>query len=241
MGENVEKLLQDMAEQSLVMTNELKQQSAAANAQVATSQAQIAALLGAIQQKPQVGGPINVAVNQPAPDADVIRADKLQRIALGLRKSNRVKVFNHTKDSNIRIYIKKFDEEVRSLKTMVGIDNDLIDREYVPLLRNNLDFHVLKRVEQAFKADPQALKSWDIITIAELHTLLINEFGEKQTDIANVLSQFGPSRVQKVPEKSVSEFYFDWYTQIPDIMKPATPDDCIKFADLILRAMFFCL
>ena len=150
---------------------------------------------------PQVGGPINVAVNHPAPDNGVIRADKLQRVALGLRKSNRVKVFNHNKDSNIRLYIKKFDDEVRSLKTMVGIDNDLIDREYVPLLRSNLDFHVLKRVEQVFKADPQAIQTWDQITIAQLHALLIEEFGEKQTDIANVLGQFGPSRVQKSPEK----------------------------------------
>ena len=144
MGETVEKLLTAMAEQNLAMTNELKQQSAASQAQVAASQAQIAGLIAAIQQLPQVGGPINVAVNHPAPDADVIRADKLQRIALGLRKSNRVQVFNHNKDSNIRIYIKKFDEEVRSLTSMVGIDNDLNDREYVPLLRNNLDFHVLK-------------------------------------------------------------------------------------------------
>ena len=46
---------------------------------------------------------------------------------------------------------------------MVGIDNVLNDREYVPLLRNNLDYHVLKRVEQAFKADPLAVKTWDAI------------------------------------------------------------------------------
>ena len=70
---------------------------------------------------------------------------------------------------------------------MVGIDNDLIDGEYVPLLRSNLDFHVLKRVEQVFKANLQAVQTWDNITIAQLHALLIEEFGEKQTDIANVL------------------------------------------------------
>ena len=84
MGENIEKLLQAMAVQSQVMADELKQQSVAANAQLVASQAQVADLIGAIRAMPQVAGPINVAVAAPAPDADVIRADKIQRIALGL-------------------------------------------------------------------------------------------------------------------------------------------------------------
>ena len=90
-------------------------------------------------------------MNPIVPDNAVIRADKLQRVALGLRKSNRVKEFKHNKDSNVRVYIKKFDEEVRALKVMVGIDNDLSNEEYIPLFRSNLDFNVLKRVEQVFK------------------------------------------------------------------------------------------
>ena len=89
MGENIEKLLQAMAVQSQVMADELKQQSVAANAQLVASQAQVADLIGAIRAMPQVQGPINVAVAVPEPDANVIRADKIQRIALGLRKSNR--------------------------------------------------------------------------------------------------------------------------------------------------------
>ena len=68
---------------------------------------------------------------------------------------------------------------------------------------------------------------------------MISEFGTKHTDIANVLGQFGPSRMSKSPDKSVSEFYFEWHTQIPDIMKPSGPDECTKFADLVLRAMFY--
>ena len=236
MEETVENLLKFMQEQSVAANAQV----AASNAQVVASQAQVADLIGAIRNMPQVQGPINVAVAAPVPDANVVRTEKLQRIALGLRKSNRVKIYNHSKDSDIRVYLKKFDEELRSLKDMMGIDNDLNDQEYVPLIRNNLDFQVLKRVEQAFKADPMAIQSWDAITKVELHTLLITEFGERQTDIANVLSQFGPSRVQKAPEKSVSEFYFDWFSQIPEIMKPVTNAECVKFADLILRSMFFC-
>ena len=117
---------------------------------------------------------------------------------------------------------------------MVGIDNDLTKEEYVPLFRSSLDFNVLQHVEQVFKADANNLKTWDTITIEALHKLMIEEFGIKYMDVANILGQFGPSRMSKSPDKSVSEFYYEWHTQIPDIMKPSTNDECTKFADLVL-------
>ena len=122
---------------------------------------------------------------------------------------------------------------------MVGIDNDLTKDEYVPLFRSSLDLYVLKRVEQVFKVDPLNLKTWETITIEVLHKLMIDEFGVKYTDVANLLGQFGPSRMSKSPDKSVSEFYYEWHTQIPDIMKPTNNDEYKNFADLILRAMFY--
>ena len=45
--------------------------------------------------------------------------------------------------------------------------------------------------------------------------------------------------MSKSPDKSVSEFYYEWHTQIPDIMKPSTPYKYKNFADLVLRAMFY--
>ena len=116
MPDNLENLITAMAEQNQALQTELQEQSKVSQAQLAASQAQIANLVASIQQMPGVAGPINVAVNQAAPDGAVIRADKLQRIAIGLRKSNRIKDFKHHKDSNVRMYIKKFDEEIRSLK-----------------------------------------------------------------------------------------------------------------------------
>ena len=68
---------------------------------------------------------------------------------------------------------------------------------------------------------------------------MIEEFGVKYTDVANVLGQFGPSRMSKSPDKSVSEFYYEWYTKIPDIMKSTNNDDYKKFVDLVFRAMFY--
>ena len=78
-----------------------------------------------------------------------------------MSKSNRIKVFKHTNDSDIRKYIKKFDEELKSLKPMVGIDNALIQAEYVPLFRAALDFNVLERVEQVFVQDANNIKTWE--------------------------------------------------------------------------------
>ena len=93
----------------------------------------IASLVETIKVMPGVSAPVAVTVQTPAPDADVVRADKVQKLAMCMRKSNRIKVFKHTSDSDIRKYIKKFDEELRALKPMVGINDALSQDEYVPL------------------------------------------------------------------------------------------------------------
>ena len=194
----------------------------------------IASLVETIKVMPGVSAPVAVTVQTPAPDADVVRAEKVQKLAMCMRKSNRIKVFKHTSDSDIRKYIKKFDEELRALKPMVGINNALSQAEYVPLFRSSLDFCVLERVEQAFVQDPNAIKTWAAISKEDLHKVMIEEFGVKETDVANVLQQFGPSRLHKPSEKPVSEFYFEWYQNIPTIMKPSNNDEYKAFPDLII-------
>ena len=57
--------------------------------------------------------------------------------------------------------------------------------------------------------------------------------------MSNVLGQFGPSRVSKSADKTVSEFYYDWYSQIPEVMKPVENAECKSFVDLIHRSMFY--
>ena len=202
-------------------------------------QDQITSLIDVIKNMPGVSAPVAVTVQPAQVEADVVRAEKVQKLAMCMRKSNRIKVFRHTNDSDIRKYIKKFDEELKSLKPMVGINNDLTRAEYVPLFRAALDFNVLERVEQVFVQDANNIKTWAAISIDDLHKLMVSEFGVKYTDVANVLQQFGPSRLQKSADKSVSEFYFEWYQNIPDIMKPTTNDEYKAFADLIHRAMYY--
>ncbi|CAL4121620.1 unnamed protein product, partial [Meganyctiphanes norvegica] len=151
----------------------------------------------------------------------------------------RLKVFKASNDSDIRMVIKKFEGELETLKQMVGIVDDLTDVEYVPIFRATLDFTVLERVEQVFKKDIGNIKTWGSITVKDLHKLMIEEFGVKHTDVANVLKQFGPSRLIKSSDKAVQDFYFEWSQNIPEIMKPSTDQEYKDFADLIHRAMYY--
>ena len=84
-------------------------------------QSQINSLIDAIKIMPDVSAPVAVTVQPARVEADVVRAEKVQKLAMCMRKSNRIKVFRHTNDSDIRKYIKKFDEELKSFKPMVGI------------------------------------------------------------------------------------------------------------------------
>ncbi|CAL4219092.1 unnamed protein product [Meganyctiphanes norvegica] len=149
MSDKLEEILAKMAEQSL------EQQ-----AQILQQQSQIAGLIGAIKIMPGVQNPVAVQVQPAAIDPIIARADKIQRLSMSMRKSNRLKVFKASNDSDIRMVIKKFEGELETLKQMVGIVDDLTDVEYVPIFRATLDFTVLERVEQVFKKDIGNIKTW---------------------------------------------------------------------------------
>ena len=57
---------------------------------------------------------------------------------------------------------------------VVGISNDLTREEYIPLLRASLDFNVIKCVEQVFVQNPNSIKTWENISVEDLHKLLID-------------------------------------------------------------------
>ena len=93
------------------------------------------------------------------------------------------------------------------MKTVVGLADNLSKEEYVPIFRSCLEFPIVERVNQVLAG---LGKTWANITIAELTTLMKDEFGSKQTDVANVLKQFGQQHLVKSPNESVAEFYFRW-------------------------------
>ena len=109
-------------------------------AQILEQQSQIASLIDSLKQMPGVQEPVRITVNQTPIDAAVIRADKVQKLAFNMRKSGRVKPFKINSDSDVKLFLKKFEEELVSIKNMVGIEDDLTRKEYVPIFRSCLDF-----------------------------------------------------------------------------------------------------
>ena len=204
---------------------------------VAKQQEEIAGLVEAIKAMPRNNQQVDVNVQQAPRRAEDIRAEKVQQLSLNLRKSNRIKLYKA--DTDINVYLRKFGEEIKSLKQMVGIADNLTRDEYVPIFRTSLDFHVLERVEQVFKKNPANVFTWVNISIDNLHKLMKQEFGPKNTDVADVLKQFGASRLTKSADKTCQEFYFEWLQSIPEIMKPTSEAEKTAFVDLIHRSMYY--
>ena len=96
----------------------------------------------------QLKNPAPVQYVPAAPNADAVRKEKVQSINLNIRKSNRLKIFKVSTDSDIKLFLKKFEEELNNMKVMVGIDGNLTRDEYVPIFRACLDYPVVERVTQ---------------------------------------------------------------------------------------------
>ena len=124
MGDNAELLAQ-------LIANSQKQDERMVelHAQNAQQQQTIAALLQQIKQPP----PVQVQYIPAAPNDADIRAEKVQKINLNIRKSNRLKPFRVSPDSDIRLFLKKFAEELQNMKVLVGLNGNLTKEEYVPM------------------------------------------------------------------------------------------------------------
>ena len=223
MEERLEKLVLDSTEQG----NE--------------SRRQISELIEVLRNIPQLGGEIRAVVQPPRQDPQEIRAEKLQRLTLALRKSNKIKDFKDVLETDIRQWLKKFDFEIIALKRLVGIVDDLTKDEYIPLIKDKLDYSIIKRLDAIFEQRVPILE-WNQISKEDLHKCLIKEFRPKDTDISQVLAQFGPNRFRKASNMTVSDFYYRWVEQLPEILKPNSEAERIKYVDLMNRSLFyFCL
>ena len=229
-----EKQLEKMLSDSMELSNRRDKQ-------INDQNKQINDLITQMQRMPQYGGELR-AVMQPAQqDPQAVRAERIQRLTLGLRKSNKIRDFKDTAESDIRLWLQRFDFEIAALKVMVGINDDLSRDEIIPLLKDKLDYTIVKRLDSVFTQRNPVLQ-WNAVTKDQLHKCLIEEFGSKQNDISQVLAQFGPNRFKKSPNMSVSEFYYKWYEQLPEALKPSTDAERINYVDLINRSLFyFCL
>ena len=191
-------------------------------------------LIAALAQQPQPGGP--PGVQQPDPVA--VRAATVAKMALSLRKSSKVKDFEHCQDADIKQWLRKFDMEVEAIRKIAGLDGDLERQEYIDLLKGKLSYEVLRRLETAFPSRNPVLE-WNTVTKVQLHKCLMDEFGPRESDVSAVLLQFGPNRCKKSAEMGVSEYYHKWHEQIPVCMTPTTNQERVEFVDLIMRSLFY--
>ena len=154
------------------------------------------------------------AIKSPPPvDADTVRKEQVLKITQNFNKAKRLKPYKVTHD--IKLFLRMFDEEIINMRASVGLKEDLKKEEWVPIFRASLDFPVVDRVKVILLGKN---KTWENIEIAELKTIMTEEFGSRQTDVAQVLNLFGQHRLVKKPDETVSEFYFRWQQNIPENM-----------------------
>lgn len=198
---------------------------------MAVQQDQVAELLKHLKDP----APVQVDLRPPAIADGVIRAGKVQKLSYNVIRSNRLKIFKLSAEADIKWFLRKFNEELNTMKGVVGLNDELSKEEFVPIFRSCLDFPVVERVDQALL---KLQKTWENITIPELKKLMLEKFGSQQTDVANVIKQFGAQRLVKSPDETVAQHYFRWYQNIPEVMKPSDEDGRKEFVDLMLRSMY---
>ena len=161
-------------------------------------------------QRQRAAAPVGPAVPaDPAARAAalvVARAEKISKIQLNLRKSNKLKEFKESTETGaVKEWLSKFDTEINTLKKMAGITDDLSRDELIELFKDRIEYQVLKRLDTAFAAKEPPWQ-WTTVTYAQLKVIMKEEYGSKDTNVCEVLLQFGASRYKKPPEMSVAKF-----------------------------------
>merc|ERR1712240_375212 len=170
------------------------------------------------------------------PPQSAKRKEQFQTLVLNFRKTNRLKQFNGNSESDIDLFFKKFHEELNTNKILVGLCSDLTRDEYIPLFRSCLELVVVERMEQVLLAKG---KTWDNVTIEQLKDYMKSEFGSRQTDVANVIKMWGPSRLTKRPDETAADHYFRYKQGFPECLKPKTSEEKDRYIELMNRSMYF--
>ena len=85
-----------------------------------------------------------------APDPAVVRAEKIMKLGIALRKSTKLKEYKEDGDCSVKEWIRRLEHEVIALKKMCGIDGDLERAEGIEMFKDRLDYTVIKRIDTAF-------------------------------------------------------------------------------------------
>ena len=172
-------------------------------------------LIDALAGQPQVAQQQAAIGPQQQANPAAVREDKLAKLSQALRKSTKVKDFSE--GGKIREWLKKLDQEIKALKKMYGIADDLQREEWLVCIRDKLEYDVGKRLETTFKTKNPVI-TWEIVTKVQMEAILIDEYGKGETDVSAVLCQFGPNRLRKTEDMNVAKFYHLWQEQLPECM-----------------------
>ena len=125
------------------------------------------------------------------------------------------------------------------LKGLKGIQDELSEPEYKSILKDKLDVAVVNRLDTVFLTKKPAVWTWENVTKKQLQECLLEEFGCKADPVSVLLQQFGPSRLKKDPNESVSKFYHKFKEQLPALFYPETEAERKEFVDVVVRSLFY--
>ena len=111
--------MKELVNKLVVENARMSQESAERDAKHKDEMDRLIAALGARPQQNQAG------VGNQQPDPAVVRASALSKVALALRKSQKLKDFMYNEESDIKQWIRKFDIEVEAIKKISGLNGDL--------------------------------------------------------------------------------------------------------------------
>ena len=74
----------------------------------------------------------------------VTRAERISRMQLNLRKSNKLKEFKESTETGaVKEWLSRFETEIKTLKKMAGIADDLSRDEMIELFQDRIEYQVL--------------------------------------------------------------------------------------------------
>ena len=227
-----------LTEQSTKENNELKQQNVALMQKISELLASVN-VSGQLQAEANVNGGLRVRVD---PSEDDIRREKISKLYMNLKKSQKVKDYKENSQENVQEWLCKFDLECENIAKMTCNLNltakPFSNEEYVSCVKEKLDYSAIKRLNSAFETQ-ENVTNWGNITKKKLRELIVAEFGNKEPDVSSVLACFGPDRLKKDKDMKVSKFYQIWREQLPDCLQPKTNDEFRKCVDLVQRCIFY--
>ena len=131
-------------------TRDMQAQNAANQARDAINQKLVACLIGELARGHAPAEDGGVAAAGAAAAVVAARAERINKMNIALRKSQKVKEYREVNDISIKEWLTRFDQEINALKRIYGVIGDLTRDEIVEFFKDRLDYKVIKRLDTTF-------------------------------------------------------------------------------------------